>query len=446
MQSVVPERMRDAAAGMVMRSARLRAAVLTAWLVALGGVGAMLAWLALAPLEQGVVAPGVVIVEGRRQAVQHEAGGTVAALFVHEGESVTQGQPLLTLDATVIRANLDQAKGRLFLALASSARLRAERAERPPGRLDIDFGADAADPRALAARELHETLWMTTRRRLADDLAVLRAAAEAQAARRRELEQGLQSRRQQLALLEEEISRQAGLAAQGYYPHNRVLERRRAASELAGQIAADEASTARLRAEEREISSRIAQRQSAHREELDATLVDVERELGELREEVRALEFSLARITVRAPASGTVLGLVVHTVGGVIAPGQVLMEIVPDEAPLRIEARIPPNAVSRTHAGLPVELRIAALNRPNTPLVPGVVTQVGADVIVDSATHESYYRTEVRPTADGLRMLDILAVQPGMPLEVFVRTGRRSALSYLVKPLLDRFDDALTEG
>lgn len=425
---------------------RLRAACAIAWLVMLGGGGASLAWLALAELGQGVIAQGTVVVAGRRQAVQHEEGGTVVALHVREGQRVARHAPLMELDATLIEANLERIKGRLLLARAAAARMRAEREGRNETPLRVQFDADAGDPRADSARLLQQGLLAARWQSFADDLAVLTAARDAQVARRHELERTLEARRQQHLLLRQTLARQESLAAQGFFAGNRLLDRQRELAALRGAIVTDEAAVSRLRAEEREIESRIAQRRSARREEIDASLVDVERELGELREQLSALEFSRDRVIVRAPAAGIVHGLGVHTVGGVVAPGQLLMEIVPDDAPLRIEARIPPGAVERLRPGLPVELRLSVLNRANTPLIAGVVTQVGADSTSDPVTREAFYRAEVRPSKDGRRMLKALAVQPGMPLEVFVRTGERSALSYLLKPLRDRFDDALTEG
>lgn len=174
-------------------------------------------------------------------------------------------------------------------------------------------------------------------------------------------------------------------------------------------------------------------------------LADARLKVEELGSRLSAADFELAHTEVRAPAGGTVVGLDVFTEGGVIAPGQVLMEIVPQDAPLLVDARAPVELVDKLQPGLDVELLFVAFNQSRTPRVNGKVTLVSADRLLDEKTDQPYYRLRVQVDDDGLRQLQGQTIRPGMPVQAFVRTGERSLLNYLFKPLTDRTHMALVE-
>lgn len=419
-----------------------RPARLGRWLV-LAGFGGFLLWAALAPLDKGVAVSGSVVVAGHRQAVQHPTGGVVARLLVHDGEAVSAGQVLLTLDATRPRAERDTLRQQYRDAQAAAVRLAAETEGQAQLRFPPSLPAD--DPDMQASQALHQQLFASRREAQRLQQAALREGLAGARAHLAGLESAQRYRREQRQALLQQLQGLRVLAQEGYIPRNRLLENERLLAQLDGELGEAVGAIGHARQQVQELGWRERQQAEEYRRDLHQQQVENRLRLGELASRLASAEFELAHTEVRAPVAGTLVGLAVFTPGGVIAPGQQLMEVVPRDAPLLVDARAPVELVDRLRPGLPVELLFAAFNQSSTPRVPGELVLVSADRLLDEQTREPYYQVRIRVSEDGARQLAGLDIRPGMPVQAFVRTGERSLLNYLFKPLADRLHLALSE-
>lgn len=419
-----------------------RPARLGRWLV-LAGFGGFLLWAALAPLDKGVAVSGSVVVAGHRQAVQHPTGGVVARLLVHDGEAVSAGQVLLTLDSTRPRAERDTLRQQYRDAQAAAVRLAAETEGQAQLRFPPSLPAD--DPDMQASQALHQQLFASRREAQRLQQAALREGLAGARAHLAGLESAQRYRREQRQALLQQLQGLRGLAQEGYIPRNRLLENERLLAQLDGELGEAVGAIGHARQQVQELGWRERQQAEEYRRDLHQQQVENRLRLGELASRLASAEFELAHTEVRAPVAGTLVGLAVFTPGGVIAPGQQLMEVVPRDAPLLVDARAPVELVDRLRPGLPVELLFAAFNQSSTPRVPGELVLVSADRLLDEQTREPYYQVRIRVSEDGARQLAGLDIRPGMPVQAFVRTGERSLLNYLFKPLADRLHLALSE-
>lgn len=419
-----------------------RPARLGRWLV-LAGFGGFLLWAALAPLDKGVAVSGSVVVAGHRQAVQHPTGGVVARLLVHDGEAVSAGQVLLTLDATRPRAERDTLRQQYRDAQAAAVRLAAETEGQAQLRFPPSLPAD--DPDMQASQALHQQLFASRREAQRLQQAALREGLAGARAHLAGLESAQRYRREQRQALLQQLQGLRGLAQEGYIPRNRLLENERLLAQLDGELGEAVGAIGHARQQVQELGWRERQQAEEYRRDLHQQQVENRLRLGELASRLASAEFELAHTEVRAPVAGTLVGLAVFNPGGVIAPGQQLMEVVPRDAPLLVDARAPVELVDRLRPGLPVELLFAAFNQSSTPRVPGELVLVSADRLLDEQTREPYYQVRIRVSEDGARQLAGLDIRPGMPVQAFVRTGERSLLNYLFKPLADRLHLALSE-
>ena len=416
------------------------------WWLLLAGFGGFLAWALLAPLDAGVSAAGTVVVTGNRKAVQPMASGMIAAVMARDGDSVRTGQLLVRLDSTQSRSQFDIARGQWFSALATEARLVAERTA--SGRIDFPQALRDAhdDPRAAAAMALQTQLLATRRQTLRSELASMNETLLGLELQLRGLEGSSKAKQEQLALLREDLANQRSLVSEGFLPRNRMLDQERAVAAMVGAIAEDTGSIGRNQQAIAEIKTRMLTREQEIRKEVESQLADVQRESSSLRSRLQALEFDLANTEIKSPADGIVLGLSVHTVGGVVGAGVSMMEIVPANEMLRVEAQIAPHLIDKVHPGLAVDVLFTAFNQANTPHIPGRVSQVSADVLTDPRQNGlPYFKATIDTAPEGLAQLRGHAIRAGMPAEVFIRTGERTAMNYLLKPMLDRLNHALTE-
>lgn len=415
------------------------------WLLIVFGLAGFVLWAALAPLDKGVPVPGTVTVAGNRQAVQHPGGGVVDAILVRDGDLVSAGQVLLRMNETEARAQAESLRIQYRTALAAEARLLAER----DGATDIVFPeplrAAAGDAQAAALMDGQRRLLRSRRAVVEGELASMRETLAGWESQLRGLEAARTSKETQRTLLAEQLDKLRSLARQGYFPRLQLIEQERLYAEVDGEVSEDIARIAQLQGQMLELRQRIATRRQEDQRQIGQELSETRMRAESLGHTLRAAEFTLDHAQVKAPAAGTVMGLTAFTPGGTIAAGALLMEIVPEDAPLEIEARLPVHLVDRVHAGLPVELMFTAFNQNRTPRIPATVERVSADRQTDEQTGAPYYRLLARVTDDGKRRLAGLTLRPGMPVEAFVRTGERTLLSYLFKPLTDRAHVALSE-
>lgn len=414
-------------------------------LVVVLGLGGFFGWAAFAPLDQGVPTQGTVVVESKRKAVQHPTGGVVRELLVREGDQVKAGQVLLRLEPAAARAARESTDAQYLIARASESRLLAEQR----GAAQIDFHSSllerASEPAVSLLLTAQRQLFQARRQALANELAAMRENIAGLETQLQGVEQIQRERQQQIALYESEVKSLAPLVEEGLYARNRHQELRRQLAMSYASRAEDIATAGRLRNQIAETRLRIAQRQQEYRKEVEAQLSDAAREARTQAERLVALSEELARTEVRAPAEGMVVGLQAHTVGGVIGPGAVIMEIVPEGETLLIETQIPPHLIKNIHAGMDAQLRFSALDPRHTPVVWGKLVTVSADLLYTQRDNIPYYLARIEVPSKALADLGYRNVQPGMPVDVITITGERTMLNYVLKPLIDRFSRGLKE-
>jgi len=422
-----------------------RAVRIGLWALAIG-FGGFLLWAALAPLDEGVVAPGGVSIDTRRKAVQHLTGGIVREVLVREGQAVRQGQPLMRLDDAVARANYEASRQRYLGLRAMESRLRAEQAGAAAIGWHPDLLKAAGDPQVRQHMDNQQQLLAARRAALAADLQAIEESIEGQQGLVASYRLMSQNRRAQLALLQDELKNTRELVQEGYAPRNRQLELERMAAEAGAADAELQGNLVRAQRAITEQRQRAIARRQQERKDVEQQLADVSREVIAEGEKYRAVENDLARTEIRSPATGQVVGLAIQTVGGVIQPGQKLMDIVPEQAPLLLEARVAPQFIDRVRPGMQVDIRFSAFAHSPQLVVDGRVESVSGDLIAEPNSNvPPYYLARVSVTPEGLRQLGRRHLQPGMPAEVVIRTGERSLLTYLLHPLTKRIAASMKE-
>ncbi len=407
-----------------------------------GGVGG---WAATTQIAGAVIAPGSIVVDSNIKKVQHATGGIVGELFVRDGDHVKAGQILVRLDETVVRADLAIVTKSLDELTARKARLEAER----DGAATVSFPADLTarknDPTAMAAMAGEVNLFNSRR---ADRLGK-KAQLERRIEQMNEEINGLKAQRgaksKEIVLLQQELDGVRKLYAKHLVPITRLSSLERESARLDGERAQLASAVAQTKGKISEVQLQILQIGQDLNNEVAKELPDVESKLGELVERKVAAEDRLKRTDIRAPQSGTIFQLAVHTVGGVISAGEPIMLIVPDGEDLQVSAEVKPQYIEQVRIGQPVMLRFSALDMHSTPEIDGIVMRISADTSTDKRTGEPYYTVRIALPAAQIARLNGVKLIPGMPAEAFVQTGERTVISYLMKPLHDQFMRAFRE-
>ncbi|HEF4760762.1 TPA: HlyD family type I secretion periplasmic adaptor subunit [Pseudomonas putida] len=415
------------------------------WLV-LAGFGGFLLWSWLAPLDAGVVATGTVKVTSNRKAVQHLSGGTVEAILVREGDVVKKGQEVVRLDSLRAVAEQGAVSAQYIVSKTVENRLEAERDNLDTVSFDPEllkrFGDDH---RLVAAMDLQQHLLDTRRAGLAGEISILEENLAASQVQLKGLQQVHGSRASQINFLNQELQGTRVLAAEGYVPRNRLLELERSNADLAAGQAENLNNIARVRSQITEIKLRILQRRHDYLKEVESQLTDTAKENTTLADRLRALDYEVTHTVIRSPIDGMVQSLAIATVGGIIQPGFKIMEIVPVNEPLQVDAMIPVQAIDKMVPGLDVDLAFPAFNHAQTPNIPGRVKTISADRLLDEESKQPFYLAQVEVTPDGMNLLGSNHIRPGMPASVTIKTGERNLMSYLLKPMLERVDSAFKE-
>lgn len=389
-------------------------------------------WAFYAPIDAGVNVGGNVVVSGYRKSVQHPTGGVVQEILAKEGASVKQGDVLIRINPLNTEANLATAELQYINLLVTESRLKAERLGRTTIEWTRELDRWRDDNRVKEAKALQVELIKSRRADFDSQLSGLQAQMNG-------LLSLIVSRQEQLKTLREEMDNTQKLAAEGLVPRNQANAALRSKSEIESSLATAQADLGKTRAQ-------IAQQQSAYMKEIDNQLAEVQKNREAFQGKFEAAHFDYTQAEIRAPVAGTVVGLKVYTVGGVLAAGQVLMEIVPEDSKLVVEAKVPTNLIDKVHVGLDADMRFTAFNQTTTPVIPGRVFLVGADKQKSENPQEGeYYLAQVELTEEGNTLLGDLNLQPGMPVDVVVKTGERSFVSYLLKPLTDKFARAFKD-
>ena len=398
-----------------------------------------LGWAAFAPLDAGAFAHGQVSISGNRQAVQHQQGGVVSALHVSEGDRVRQGQVLVELSSGELRATERGVAGQVISLLAQRARMVAERDRLPAIPIPPEFGTYIGEDRVLAddAMRLQQLQFAARRSGRSTETGVLSQRVEQLNQQIDGLQRQIESNIEQRRLIEEELDGLKTLAAKGFAPQNRVRALERTAAALDGelgslrsQVASTDEAIGQTRLQMLGVSTKM-------NEDVADLLRQTEVELNELRPKLSELRNQIALSQIRAPASGQVVALTTFTVGGVIAPGQVLMDIVPDKASQVIVASVSPTDIDNLRLGLSTEVKFPGIRDRSVPILHGTVTRLSPDSFTEEKSGRTYYRAEVVVPPAELAKLGTSAqhIRPGMPVEVVVLLKKRTALQYLLEPL-----------
>lgn len=412
--------------------------------------GVLGGWAALTPVAGAVVASGQAVVRGEPQLVQSLEGGVVLEIAVREGDRVEAGQPLLRLDPTLASADLGIAEARLADALALRARLEAERQGGPMGpTAGVDGSSGLPFPSPDTTRqEAAQARILEARAAVLEGSRAKLAQAEAQAeAELAGIAAQAEARRAQAALLAEDLANLRELEAEGLARGRELNEAARAAAESEAQIAALDADAARVRTGLREAELVLLQEERAFREAVETELREAEAEVDGLVIDVVRLRATLERAVLRSPADGIVHDMTVATPGGVAAPGETLLQVVPLDRGLQFDLRLDPRAVDEVHPGQEAEVTLAALDARATPRLKATVASVAPGTVTDPVTGRDHYVVTLAvPEAELARLGSDVVLVPGMPIEAFLYTRERTVLSYLVEPFAIQLRRAFREG
>lgn len=405
-----------------------------------GGVGG---WAATAQLTGAVIAQGSVTVDQNLKSLQHRDGGIVSQIAVREGDVVAAGQVLIRLEDAQTKAELSIVHSQLVELAARKARLLAERDGL--GTIEFAAGMDMANPEVAVVVNGETRLFNGNRANRESQKQQLELGIEQVGEEIKGLEAQRVSKDNEIMLLEAEHDKIKGLADKRLIEGTRIYTSERDKARLIGERGEIDAAIARAKTRIGEIRLQIISIDENGRTEAQRELSLVDTRLSELRERGSAIEDRLARTDIRAPISGTVNELNIHTIGGVITPAEILVTIVPENARLKMEVKLAPSSIDQVSVGQAARLRFSTFNQRTTPELQGTVAHVSPATSRDTVTGETYYLGEIRVTEEELAKLGDDMLLPGMPVEVYVSTEERTAMSYLVKPFTDQFSRAFRE-
>jgi membrane fusion protein, type I secretion system len=406
------------------------------------GVGG---WAATTELSGAVIAPGSTVVDSNVKKVQHLTGGIVGELLVREGQRARAGEVVLRLDETVTRANLAIVTKGLDEMTARQARLASERDQIEQVAFPPALLARVSEPDAAAAVQSERKLFELRRSarfgqksQLKERIAQLDEEVRGYTALQ-------QAKAEEIELIQRELEGVRALWNKNLVQINRLISLEREAARLKGERAQTVAAIAQTRGKIGEIELQIIQIDQDLSSEVARELREVDAKIGEFVERKVAAEDQLKRVEIRAPQDGVVHQLAVHTVGGVVPPGDPIMLIVPEADLLAVEAKIWPQDIDQLHVGQSAGLRFSAFNQRTTPEISGTISRISADVSTDQRSGQSFYTVRIALPAEEITRLGNVKLVPGMPVEAFMKTYDRTVLSYFVKPLEDQVLRAFRE-
>lgn len=423
----------------------IRRTVRSGLIVIIAGAGLLAAWAALATLSGAIIAPGFVKVDLNRKVVQHQEGGLVRAIRVRDGDHVRQGQPLVVLDDVRVDASLELLTLQRDAERAKAARLTAEAAYAPRVAFPADLARRENELKIVEILERERALFRSRREAVDSQAAALRKQAREVDDEAAALNQQLAAEARAIELQKEELKANEDLLRQNYVQKTRVLTLQRAVAEYEARYGEHRAELAKAKQHASELELRILSAQNAYKQTATDELKESTAKMFDLEERLRPSRDASDRQTVLAPIGGEVVGLRVFTPGAVVGPRDVLMEIVPEDKVLIVEARIRPEDINSVRAGSPADVRLTAYKYRTTPLVQGEVVYVSGDRLTDTQTGASYYVVHVKVPPGALAQAGNLRLQAGMPAEVFIRTDKRTTVDYLFAPVTAYLRRAMRE-
>jgi HlyD family secretion protein len=411
----------------------------------------LLGWAAFAPLDAGVHAQGSIAVSGNRQSVQHRDGGVVTAIHVREGETVRAGEVLVEMAAPDLFANERALTSDYLMLIAQRARLMAERTGSGRIATPAEFAGLPPQDQVLArqAMQLQQAQFRARSAAQGAQESVLGQRSRQLGEQQSGYASQRASFREQQRIIEEELRGLREIEKKGFASTNRVRALERAKEELRGREAAMASEMARAGEGMGETRMQSLSIRSQTMEEVTAELRDTQAKISEVLPKLVAVREQLQRARVRAPASGQVVGLSVFTIGGVVSPGQTLMEIVPANRALIIQAQVDPADADDVFLGQKAQVRFLSVNDRTLPLLEGTVRTMSADSFTDEKTGRTFFRAEVEVEPKELnKVRDVLGqgqLRAGLPVELVMAVRKRTALQYLLEPLTASFWRSLRE-
>ncbi|MFZ4541456.1 MAG: HlyD family type I secretion periplasmic adaptor subunit [Rickettsiales bacterium] len=401
-------------------------------------------WAAVVPLDAGAIAPGRIVSESNRKEIQHLEGGIVKEILVKDGDTVKASQILVKLDSTGAKARSDQVLGQYLAAKATEARLIAERDEKPTITFPTEYTSqEPTNPKVKEALETQRRLFATRREALAGQISVLNQKAAQSSDEIRGLREQASAAGTQIELLNQEITTVEGLLATGNALKPRLLNLQRQKADLVGQRGNAQAMASRAQQSISESKTAILNLKNETLNNIISELKDTQVQLSSLEEQARSTSDVARRVDVTAPLDGTITGLSVHTVGGVVQPGAVLMYLVPSNDRMIVEARVAPQDIDVVHSGLTAQVRLTAFKSRYLRPVEGKVMTIAADRVDDKTTNESYYMARIEiPQSELTALGSDIKLTSGMPADVLIITGSRTMLSYVMRPIRESFGHA----
>lgn len=417
---------------------RLGVLVLLVMVVGLG------LWAFLAPIDGAAMAPGFVAVKSHRKTVQHLDGGIVSQLLVKDGDLVKEGDLLLVLDGAENRALLEVSRGQVIALAAEVARLEAERDSKSaivfPASLD-----DPGDPRVNQAKLNQQQLFAARKLAHEGEMSVLKQRVGQLQSKIEGLKGQRASKQQLVSSYGEEAGDLQELLKEGFADKQRLRDIQRSHAANTGEISALTSEIAASEIQIGETKLQILQLDKQFQEEVAEKLNEAQAKLYDASQRMLASKEKVSRIEIKAPSAGRVMGMSLHTLGGVVMPGKPILEIVPQQVDLIIDAQVSPLDIDRVGVGLLAEVRFTAFKQAVTPYTEGRVITLSADRMVDEKTGTPYYQAQVELTPQSMEKIGHLQLVPGMPVEVLIKTGERTVFQYLIKPISNAFARAFIE-
>ena len=415
----------------------------TGFFIVLVTFGLFGGWATFAPLDGAAYAPGVVTVQTYRKTVQHLEGGIVKDLLAHDGDVVKKGDPIIVLDDAQLRSEYEMTRSQLIAARTAEARLLAERDNLPTIAFPSDINSDSQ--RSDEARFGETQVFNARRSSRLGQISVLQE-------RIGQLNQQIKGTDTMIGTktsLQEsysgEIAELKELLAQGFVDKQRMLEQARKLDLLKSEVADHRSTNIKTRLQINETQLQILQIDKDFNADVTKQLAETQTKAYDLQEKASALEDRLSRVVIRAPEDGMVIGMTVHTIGGVVRPATPLLDIVPSVSDLVVEAQVAPNDIDRIAIGKLADIRFSAFNTATTPVIEGRVTSVSGDRLINEKTGAPYYLARISVTGDGARKLGDRKLLAGMPAEVLISTGERTMLQYLMQPARDVIAQSMIE-
>lgn len=410
------------------------------------GIATFIAWAALAPLDEGIPASGAVAVESGRIAISPLAPGRLASVSVHENQRVKAGEILVTLENFQPLAVLDMVRQQHFAMASKLGRLEAE--QKRDSQLKLPGDLVVHDSEAWAREILNSEVKLLSSRNEAfeSEMAILRERISAGEERLKGTRQQLASRQQQYELLNEQVKGLTKLVEAGHTPRNQLLETQRTLVEVGRLTGELETAVALTVNNISELRLQMIQRRVETQRDLESQIVDSRRDLAMLVEKLKVARDDFDRTVIKAPIEGQVVSLQGLASGSSVTTGMHLMDIIPEGDRLLIDVQVPPHLIDRVHAGLASDIRINAFPEEPQLVVAGQVVSVSGDQLRQPITGQPYYLARLEVAPEGREKLGSRKLRPGMPVEAIIKTGERSFLAYLAKPLLNRLFSAFKEN